>query len=215
MAKPERFPGSTEGVEPKPKPHTPHRTIHEIENQKKGGGACAIKFHWLIIITTIKYVYVVCAPVVSLSPHRSMYRWFVSTNKLFPKKIGRYPTGSGARTVVARLPLAPASGRRRGPPRRASRERPYHEALPPCAHSLFQPLFESPTRRPKSSEWDSQWDLRSAQWEVAAFPVGKVQAPTGKSQPAEWEGAGSHWEVTRAVCVQPGVLRFRFPGTTS
>ena len=40
MAKPERFPGSTEGVEPKPKPHTPHRTIHEIENQKKGGGGC-------------------------------------------------------------------------------------------------------------------------------------------------------------------------------
>jgi hypothetical protein len=95
--------------------------------------------------------------------------------------LGRYPTGSGVRTVVASLPLAPPSGRRRGPPRRASRHPPHHEALPPCAHSLFEPRFESPTRRPKAPSGISQWDLRSSHWEVAAFPVGKVQAPTGKS----------------------------------
>ena len=106
--------------------------------------------------------------------------------------LGRCPTGSGARTVVARLPLAPASGRRRGPPRRASRHPPYHEALPPCAHSLFEPLVESPTRRPKSSQWDFPVGFEK-------LPLGSRSLPSGKSETSQWEGAGSHWEVTRAV----------------
>ena len=55
------------------------------------------------------------------------------------------------------------------------------EPRPPCAHSLFEPLVESPTRRPKSSQWDY-------------FPSGICEAPTAKSQPSQWEGAGSHWE---------------------
>ena len=109
--------------------------------------------------------------------------------------LGRYPTGSGARTVVASLPLAPPSGRRRGPPRRASRHPPHHEALPPCAHSLFEPRFESPTRRPKAPSGISQWDLRSSHSEVAAFRVGNRSLPSGKSRGASGKSRGAEWEV--------------------
>ena len=99
--------------------------------------------------------------------------------------IGRYPTGSGARTVVARLPLAPPSGTRRGPPRRASRHPPYHEALPPCAHSRFSSRSLKVPLAARKPRVGSQWDLRSSHWEVAAFPVGRCRLPL--------------WEVTRAV----------------
>ena len=61
------------------------------------------------------------------------------------------------------------------------------EPRPPCAHSLFEPRFESPTRRPKAPSGISQWDLRSSHSEVAAFRVGSRGLPSGKSQGAEWE----------------------------
>ena len=67
--------------------------------------------------------------------------------------VGRYPTGSGARTVVARPPsgrrggrLAPASGTRRGRLAKGAGPSGGSEPRPPCAHLLFEPRFESPTR---------------------------------------------------------------------
>jgi len=63
------------------------------------------------------------------------------------------------------------------------------EPRPPCAHSLFEPRFESPTRRPKAPSGISQWDLRSSHSEGAAFRVGSRGLPSGKSRGAEWEVA--------------------------
>ena len=98
---------------------------------------------------------------------RPWCRWFILN------KLGRYPRGSGARTVVARLPVGGPSGTRRGgPPRRS--------------HSLFEARFATPTR-PASP---AQWDL--------IFPSGTCEAPTGtpsgRSAPPSGSFARSHWE---------------------
>ena len=87
---------------------------------------------------------------------------------------------SGARTVVARLPVGGPSGTRRGPPRRS--------------HSLFEARFATPTRPVSPSQWDlifSHWDLRNSHWDLAKLPLG---LPLGASAPPSGSFARSHWE---------------------
>ena len=76
--------------------------------------------------------------------------------------VGRYPTGSGARTVVASLPLAPPSGRRRGPPRRP-REPPPTLPTTRLAHPTGTLAFGEapslgPTRRREAPSACSHWE---------------------------------------------------------
>ena len=109
--------------------------------------------------------------------------------------LGRYPTGSGARTVVAR---PPSGSTRRAPragewdPARAPRQRRGSQwgerAAPPVRPLAFRAArFESPTRRPKAPSGNSQWDLRRSHSEVAAFRVGSRGLPSRKSRGAERE----------------------------
>ena len=109
------------------------------------------------------------------------------------RKEGTPQTGSGAhaRTVGSGAAsqwehadggrLAPASGTRRG--RLAKGEGPSgmsERAAPPVLPLAFRAARGNSHSPAESSQWDfiSQWDLQSSYWEVAAFPVGKVQAPT-------------------------------------
>ena len=105
--------------------------------------------------------------------------------------VGRYPRGSGARTVVAR----PPSGRTRRAPRAGEWDparAPRHPrgtqwgeaAAPPCSHSLFESQFESPTRRPTGT-WRRPLGV----------PVGRRDAPSGSARRAEWDLGGAEWEV--------------------
>ena len=99
-------------------------------------------------------------------------------------RLGRSPRGSGERTVVARPPLAPASGTRRGSPRRAEAPPCPVRAAPPCSHSLFESQFESPTR-PPTGTWRRPLGV----------PVGRRDAPSGSARRAEWDLGGAEWEV--------------------
>ena len=69
------------------------------------------------------------------------------------------------------------------------------EAPPPCAHSLFEAHFEIPTG---SSHWDSQWEFRNSQWELAKLPLGACETPSGSLRNSHWElpklPVGSQWE---------------------
>jgi hypothetical protein len=102
--------------------------------------------------------------------------------------VGRYPTGSGARTVVARLPLAPPSlgdGEGRLAARAANLPTTRRS---PRAPTRFSSRFLKVPLAPRESP-------------EVGFPSGICEAPTGKSQPSQCslpsgKGAGSHWEFT-------------------
>ena len=81
-------------------------------------------------------------------------------------------------------PLAPPSGHGEG--RLAARA----ATLPTTRRSPHAPT--------RFSSRDLKVPLAGRKLRVG-FPSGICEAPTGKSQPSQWEGAGSHWEVTRAV----------------
>jgi len=91
--------------------------------------------------------------------------------------LGRYPTGSGARTVVACEP----------PTRAAEWEtaRAASPREPPPSPPRGAPPVHAPTR---FSSRDLKVPLASRKLRVG-FPSGICEAPTGKSQPSQWEVA--------------------------
>ena len=99
--------------------------------------------------------------------------------------LGRYPTGSGARTVVACEPptraaeweTARAASPREPPPSPPRGAPPVHAPTRFSSRDLKVPLASRKLR----DSGISQWDLRSSHWEVAAFPVGSRGLPSGKS----------------------------------
>ena len=91
--------------------------------------------------------------------------------------------------VVARLPLAPASGTRRGRLAAPRRRPPRCEPRPPCYHSLFESPFESSTR---PAQWvgpgrGPSGSARRSQWERATLPVGARERASETWARSQWD----------------------------
>ena len=74
-----------------------------------------------------------------------------------------------------------------------SRHPPHHEALPPCAHSLFEPRFESPTRVARRARGKSrgarEGSREAREREVRGAREGssrRARGARGKSSGREW-----------------------------
>ena len=91
--------------------------------------------------------------------------------------------------VVARLPLAPASGTRRGRLAAPRRRPPRCEPRPPCYHSLFESPFESSTR---PAQWvgpgrGPSGSARRSHWERATLPVGARERASETWARSQWD----------------------------
>ena len=115
---------------------------------------------------------------------------------MFAYCVGRSPRGSGAHTVVARPPLAPASGTRRGrlaaPRRRPARCEPRPRAPTRFSSRSLKVPLALPLGR-----GDVHWEC---QWGGATLPVAARDAPSGTSEAPSGRCASTEWDPRVGPC---------------
>ena len=111
---------------------------------------------------------------------------------------GRSPRGSGAHTVVARPPLAPASGTRRGRLAAPRRRPPLGEARLRAPTGVSRRTLKVPTRPPDTSSGSSTGNrvtssgtCAPSHWQRRAAPVDAAAAPSGRARRLEDGASGA------------------------